>query len=380
MTRGWQNLARAAAIGASCLGVVIGGVVWASAPDRSVRPVARPGGAVVAVPSDATRGPQVPVYYDAQIRPKPRSSWTRSSVRDAIDAAGQTPVVPPAQDPAPVSTAAASPPRVSTVPVFFNATSRPKPRPWIDRTRPAGSGGLTHAVASAAVDPAPVAPVSEGRVLASTAPVFVSPRPANRPANLQRPTQVAARVPVQTTAPVSAGSQGAICGNPAIRGRTLPAIAGALNGCGIANPVQVTEVGGVRLSTPATMNCETAQALLTWTERGAKPAVGRLGGGIASYRVVAHYSCRTRNSQPGARISEHGKGRAIDIAGIKLNNGIDLTVLTGWKDRTQGPILRGMWRAACGPFGTVLGPDANRFHLDHFHFDTASYRNGSYCR
>lgn len=108
--------------------------------------------------------------------------------------------------------------------------------------------------------------------------------------------------------------------------------------------------------------------------------MGRLGGGIAQFRVAAHYSCRTRNSQPGARISEHGKGKAVDIAAIRLRNGVDVTVLDGWRDRTHGPILRRMWGAACGPFGTVLGPDANAFHRDHFHFDTASYRSGSYCR
>jgi hypothetical protein len=28
----------------------------------------------------------------------------------------------------------------------------------------------------------------------------------------------------------------------------------------------------------------------------------------------------------------------------------------------------------------VLGPNANSFHRDHFHFDTARYRSGSYCR
>jgi len=28
----------------------------------------------------------------------------------------------------------------------------------------------------------------------------------------------------------------------------------------------------------------------------------------------------------------------------------------------------------------VLGPEAARYHQDHFHFDTARYRSGSYCR
>jgi hypothetical protein len=42
--------------------------------------------------------------------------------------------------------------------------------------------------------------------------------------------------------------------------------------------------------------------------------------------------------------------------------------------------MRRMHRGACGPFGTVLGPEADRYHQDHFHFDTARYRSGSYCR
>ncbi len=357
------------------------------APTQSLRPEARPGGVAATVP-EVGPTPQVPVYYEATIRPKPRSSWTGTSVLDAIDRASPDPVTQPVADVAPLTSPEPSVPTASAVPVYFNAEIRPKARPWIDRTRPAGSTAAAP-VQVAANEPlvAPATVVDAGTeaeetTLASSPPVFESPRPKLRPANLQQvAAAAAARSPAQTTAPVQTeGRLGAVCGNPAIRGRRIPAIVGRISGCGVPDPVQVTEVGGVQLSTPSTMNCETAQALLNWTEQGAKPAVGRLGGGIATYRIVSHYSCRTRNSQPGARISEHGKGRAIDIAAIKLNNGVDMTVLNGWKDRTQGPILRGMWRAACGPFGTVLGPDANRFHLDHFHFDTAAYRSGSYCR
>jgi hypothetical protein len=79
-------------------------------------------------------------------------------------------------------------------------------------------------------------------------------------------------------------------------------------------------------------------------------------------------------------LSEHSFGKAIDIAGIGLKSGREITVLTGWNSSRDSAALRRMWRAACGPFGTVLGPNANRFHRDHFHFDTASYRSGSYCR
>ncbi len=173
---------------------------------------------------------------------------------------------------------------------------------------------------------------------------------------------------------------GAVCGNIAIQGERIPDIAGRLRGCGVNNPVRVRSIAGVSLSTPATMDCTTAQALHSWIERGVRPAVGNTGGGVDGLRVVAHYACRTRNNQPGARISEHGKGRAVDIAGIRLRDGSELSVLRDWNNGNRGAILRQVHSAACGPFGTVLGPNADRFHRDHFHFDTAQYRSGSYCR
>jgi hypothetical protein len=113
---------------------------------------------------------------------------------------------------------------------------------------------------------------------------------------------------------------------------------------------------------------------------GLVPAVGRTGGGVANLRVVASYACRTRNSQAGARLSEHAVGNAIDIAGIGLANGEELTVLDDWNSGREGRILREAHSSACGTFGTVLGPNSDRFHRDHFHFDVASYRSGAYCR
>ena len=171
---------------------------------------------------------------------------------------------------------------------------------------------------------------------------------------------------------------GNVCGDPALFGEAIGTVDGA-GACGIDGAVRLTSVSGVTLSTPATINCSTATALKTWVENGVRPTVGDTGGGVESLRVVAHYSCRSRNNQSGARLSEHSFGNAIDIAGIGLADGSEMTVLTGWNGQyaTQ---LRQMWQAACGPFGTVLGPEADRHHRDHFHFDAADYRSGSYCR
>ncbi|MCV3270629.1 extensin-like domain-containing protein [Roseobacter sinensis] len=173
---------------------------------------------------------------------------------------------------------------------------------------------------------------------------------------------------------------GAICGDPAIQGEVVGAVPGRIAGCGVAQAVRVRAVSDIALSQRAVMDCGTAQALKTWVDGSVKPTLRKMGGGVASLKVAAHYVCRTRNHKAGARISEHGKGRAIDISGFVLRDGSTISVLTGWTARDTSRALRRMHRDACGPFGTVLGPDADSFHRDHFHFDTARYRNGTYCR
>ncbi|WP_147125858.1 extensin family protein [Shimia ponticola] len=186
--------------------------------------------------------------------------------------------------------------------------------------------------------------------------------------------------PAEVSRAVARRQAGSVCGIADIRGTQVAPITGRIAGCGVAAPVKVRSVAGVQLSTAATMDCNTAKALRRWVNEGVRPAVGTQGGGVRQLRVVAHYSCRTRNNRAGAKISEHGKGRAIDIAGIGLQDGSEMSLLRDWGRGEKGRALRKMWRAACGPFGTVLGPEADAFHKDHFHFDTAQYRSGSYCR
>lgn len=242
-------------------------------------------------------------------------------------------------------------------------------------TRPAGAA------------PAPrtevTAPQAEVRLVASPSAVRISPRPGARPANLRRRSVVGASgmgAVRQPPPPTRSGGVTAVCGDASIIGQTVAPIPGRIAGCGVANPVRVQSVSGVALSQGAILDCGTARALKTWIDGTVKPTVGRLGGGVQSLRVAAHYSCRTRNNQPGARISEHGRGKAIDISAINLRNGQAITVLRGWRDASVGPVMKRLHAGACGPFGTVLGPNSDRFHQDHFHFDTARHGNGPYCR
>ena len=257
-------------------------------------------------------------------------------------------------------------PRQTGVPVYYNARIRPKPRPVIASDLRYRGGTEVH---------------PDVAVFLRNAPGLQrSLRPTARPKNMRRIVARADVAPVSSGADVRGPKRGSVCGDRGIRGQAIARIRGRISACGIANPVKVTAVDGVTLSTPATLDCSAAKALKQWVHNGAKPAVGRMGGGIKSLRVVASYACRTRNNQAGAKISEHARGRAIDIAAINLNNGTSLTVLTDWRNARKGPVLKRMHKAACGTFGTVLGPNANKYHQDHFHFDTARYGNGAYCR
>ena len=170
----------------------------------------------------------------------------------------------------------------------------------------------------------------------------------------------------------TASKKGSVCGVAAIKGEKIAPIKARVKGCGLADGVRVTSVSGVRLSQAATIDCATAKALDTWVREVLQPAYG---GHVVELRVAAHYICRPRNNRKGAKVSEHGRGKAIDIAGIVLDSGKAQMVLGGYDKR-----LRRVHGGACGIFGTTLGPGSDGYHEDHLHFDTADYRSGPYCR
>lgn len=226
-------------------------------------------------------------------------------------------------------------------------------------------------------------PVSEQERAMGTARVVLASAAVGLPQSrfpITRPDGLAEKVMAKRRKAERALAKGAVCGDPALQGEIAGSVPGRIRGCGIKDAIKLRSVSGVTLSQTSVMDCGTAKALKNWVDRGVKPAVGNRGGGVSSLRVAAHYACRTRNNQKGAKISEHGKGRAIDISALKLKSGEVITVLKGWRSAKNGKALKQMHKAACGPFGTVLGPNADRFHQDHFHFDTARYRSGTYCR
>ncbi|MEX2518483.1 MAG: extensin family protein [Paracoccaceae bacterium] len=186
----------------------------------------------------------------------------------------------------------------------------------------------------------------------------------------------------QRVQPANSGPVGPVCGDPRLIGVKIPAIQNPRDGCGVAEPVSLISVAGVAMAGKVELNCAAASALADWMETAAKPAaVSILRARLISMRPAASYVCRGRNGRSGARLSEHAKGNAVDLSEFILSDGRVLDVESGWKAGAGvQKYMHSVWKAACGPFGTVLGPNSDRHHRDHFHFDTAKHRSGAYCR
>ncbi len=179
------------------------------------------------------------------------------------------------------------------------------------------------------------------------------------------------------------------------------------------------------------------------TEKVQPIAKELLNTSIISVRNLSSYSCRTRYSNPLKRISEHAFANALDISGFTTTEGKFISILKHWgptkrdlivqnnvkhrnydkksenivnsiptisvknsnskiknlaieiKNAIPLPIkrsqvglnsidkyaefLHAIHKVACGIFGTVLGPESNEAHRDHFHFDLAPRKYGAFC-
>jgi hypothetical protein len=152
--------------------------------------------------------------------------------------------------------------------------------------------------------------------------------------------------------------------------------------CGTVSPYLVTAVMAngreIALSNPATMNCSMATGLADWAESIAGNIEATTDSTLASFETSTSYFCRPRNGVAGADTSEHGFANALDVTALVLEDGTRIGVLEDWDDDVLGQTLRYTHGAACNIFTTVLGPEANALHENHFHFDLGCH--GSQCR
>lgn len=151
--------------------------------------------------------------------------------------------------------------------------------------------------------------------------------------------------------------------------------------CGMSAPVEVAALdgGAVDIAGQAIVNCAMAEAFAGFMEETVEPLAARmLNGTLTGVRVAAGYACRNRNNLADTKLSEHGKGNAIDIAAFEIDG---RWVTVGATTGDDDAFVSAVRESACGPFKTVLGPGSDAYHADHLHLDLAQRRNGgTYCR
>jgi len=143
--------------------------------------------------------------------------------------------------------------------------------------------------------------------------------------------------------------------------------------------------GRVLMKPAALLRCPMVPQVERWVRNTVEPAARyHFGSPIVEMRVAASYACRPINHRHGAKLSEHGYANALDVSRFKLANGRTITVKAGWNgDSAERGFLRDLHKGACKTFTTVLGPNYDRAHRDHFHMDLARRGRGgrgTFCK
>ena len=117
--------------------------------------------------------------------------------------------------------------------------------------------------------------------------------------------------------------------------------------------------------------CAVSVALELWERTVLTPAAEELfDSKIARIEHLGAYSCRRIYGRDAGAWSKHAAGNAIDIAGFVLADGTRISVLRDWPtEGTKAAFLRRVRDGACRSFSTVLSPEYNAAHADHFHLD-----------
>jgi hypothetical protein len=147
--------------------------------------------------------------------------------------------------------------------------------------------------------------------------------------------------------------------------------------CGGGDMVRITAVrlrdgARVAIAPAAELRCEMASALADFVRNDAAPNLGPAR--LATVENFDAYDCRGRNRVAGAKISEHGKGNAIDIRAFRLANNRSVSPTDVNVPRELRAKLK---EAACARFTTVLGPGSDGYHEGHIHLDLAARRNNA---
>jgi len=221
---------------------------------------------------------------------------------------------------------------------------------------------------------APTIPLPQPRP--ADVPPVKSPAPA-RPANAAGPAEQGENAAAPRPRVFQTACPAVIAG--AVIAKPLPPIEDGQ--CRAQSPLAVTAltVNGrqVPLSNPATLDCQMASDLPGWAAAVDDFAESTLKTRLKTVALGGSYDCRARETPDKAdtNLSEHGRADAVDITGFGLADGRTLTVGADYAstDAATARFLHFAHDAACTRFTTVLGPDANALHHDHFHLDLACH-------
>jgi hypothetical protein len=180
--------------------------------------------------------------------------------------------------------------------------------------------------------------------------------------------------------PWRANEEQACIASGAVRKTNFVRARSALGGpsvCGTENPYEMSAALGGRVSMkpPALLRCPMVPQVDRWIAEVVEPAARHYyGETLDEITVAASYGCRPINHVSGGRLSEHGYANALDVSRFKLASGEVITVKGGWYgSERERAFLRTVHSGACNNFTTVLGPNYDANHKDHFHVDLARH-------
>jgi len=155
-------------------------------------------------------------------------------------------------------------------------------------------------------------------------------------------------------------------------------------GCVFENTVQVSS-SALAYSNRFTATCPLAVAQALFERHVLQPAAqSAFGQSVGRIEHLGTYACRNINNRAEGRLSEHARANAIDLSAFVLKDGTRISIRADWPQpgaddeiTQRGRFLREIHAGACRYFSSVLGPDYNAAHHDHFHADMGRY---SICR
>ena len=139
--------------------------------------------------------------------------------------------------------------------------------------------------------------------------------------------------------------------------------------CGFENAVR-SDRSPIAYNRAPAASCALSAGLYWWQGRLQEIAQREMGSHLARIDQIGIYACRNVNNATSGNRSQHATANAIDIAAFRFADGRTATVLRDYgKPTPQGRFLAAAREQACGVFNSVLGPEYNKLHADHFHFD-----------